>query len=181
MKMDYFDCHADTLTKIPLSETLGKNSCSLDLERVLGFSGRYAQIFALWKDKGQVLEGQEEEAFMQMYQRAVSLLQGQADVMVWCQTAADMEQAHQAGKAAAFLSVEDISLMGSLAAQIRELGIRFALLSWNYENSYACGAVACQDQGLTQAGRTLVGQLVQNQVVLDISHLSDQGDRKSVV
>lgn len=173
--MDYFDCHADTLTEIAKSETLWKNSCNLDLQRVRGFADRYTQIFAIWKDRAEIAGACMEEVFLGLYQRAVELLWEQRAYLVWCKSAADMRAAHAAGKAAAFLSVEDISVMGSHVGRIRELGIRFAMLTWNYENEFGCGAAAGQTKGLSQEGRALVKELLGQQVVLDISHLSDQG------
>ena len=58
--------------------------------------------------------------------------------------------------------------------KVREMGFRFAMLVWNYENEYGCGAAFDQNKGLTDAGKELVKNLLQN-LVLDISHLSDKG------
>ena len=172
--MNYFDCHADTLTKIAKSQSLWENSGSLDLSRIHRFADSYAQIFAIFKDRAKA-GACTEEVFMQAYERAVSLLKAQPDTIAWCLTAADMHKAHEEGRAAAFLSVEDISIMGAYTERIYELGIRFVLLSWNYENEYACGAAADQTKGLTDKGRMLVKELLARQIVLDISHLSDRG------
>ncbi len=50
-KMNYFDCHVDTLTEIlKPGDTLDENSCNLDLKRVGNFVENYTQIFAIWKD-----------------------------------------------------------------------------------------------------------------------------------
>lgn len=171
---DYIDCHADTLTKIAAAENLWENAGNLDLKRLRQFVHNYTQIFAVFADRAKI-SGSPQETFYGLYQRAVRLLQEQGQYLVWCKSAADMELAHAEGKAAAFLSVEDISLMGDLVKRIRELGIRFALLTWNYENEYACGAAAGQSKGLTQRGRALAASLLEQQIVLDISHLSDQG------
>ena len=86
-----------------------------------------------------------------------------------------MEEAHKSGKAAAFLSLEDISTAGRYAEQIYSLGFRFAMLTWNYENRYACGASADQRRGLTEEGKELAKHLIDQGIILDISHLSDQG------
>lgn len=175
--MNYFDCHADTLTEIPLSENLMHNTCCLDLARVHSFADHYTQIFAVWKDQEEILQSKmtTEEAFWEAYQRSMRLMLEQSSYLKWCQNAADMQKAHEQGKAAVFLSVEDVSVMGSLAGQIRGLGFRFAMLTWNYENTYGCGAVTDQSKGLTKEGRELARQLLEQRVILDISHLSDQG------
>lgn len=173
--MNYFDCHADTLTKVDNSESLWENGGCLDLSRIRMFADRYTQIFAIFKDRDQNTGLSTEDVFMQAYNRASDLLKEQSAHVMWCLNASDMQKAHKEGKAAAFLSIEDISIMGRHVEQIHELGIRFALLSWNYENEYACGAAADQTKGLTKEGRRLVKDLLAKQIVLDLSHLSDRG------
>lgn len=172
---NYFDCHADTLTNMKESQgNLRENQCNVDLKRVREFAEKYTQIFAIWSDC-QAMGAHPEEKFDRLYDRAVSLLQAEADRLTWCKSGEEMELAHKSGKAAAFLSIEDLSIMGSRAEQIRELGIRFAMLTWNYENQYACGSVTDQSKGLTELGRSTVQKLLDQDIVLDISHLSDGG------
>lgn len=174
--MNYFDCHVDTLTMIKKpGETFGVNSGDLDLRRVKNFADKYAQIFAIFMDEGEMEMSHPEEQFYQVYKRAVELLENEKDGLVWCKNGADMENAHRQKKAAAFLSVEDAAVMGSHVENIRELGIRFAMLTWNYDNRYACGATCDQRKGLKEEGRSLVKRLVDQGIVLDISHLSDKG------
>ena len=91
------------------------------------------------------------------------------------ETGEEMEKAHRQRKAAAFLSIEDLSIMGKYVEKIREMGFRFAMLTWNYENEYACGAAADQAKGLTARGKEMVKVLTDQGIVMDISHLSDQG------
>ena len=175
--MNYYDCHADTLTEVPLSENLMHNTCCLDLARVRSFADHYTQIFAVWRDQEEIQKAQlhTEEVFWELYERAIRLMVEQSAYAEWCKDAQDMQKAHAQGKAAVFLSVEDVSVMGSLAEQIWDLGFRFAMLTWNYENTYGCGAVTDQTKGLTNEGRTLAKRLVNQKIILDLSHLSDQG------
>lgn len=149
--MRYFDCHADTLTEITKpGEDLERNTCDLDLERVEKFADSYTQIFAIWRDRKKMDEEKPEEEFLRLYRRAAELLEKADQKIIWCRNAQDMEEAHKSGKAAAFLSLEDISTAGRYAEQIYSLGFRFAMLTWNYENRYACGASADQRRGLTE-------------------------------
>lgn len=180
-EMRYFDCHADTLTEIRNeNENLSSNTCDLDLNRVQKFADTYTQIFAIWKNRKEMDETAPEEEFLMLYERAAALL-GEADSRIcWCRTAEDMEEAHRAGKAAAFLSLEDVSIAGKYSTRLKELGFSFAMLTWNYENEFACGAVpgpgtAPAGRGLTKKGRELVRVLADQGIILDISHLSDQG------
>lgn len=174
-KINYFDCHVDTLTEISgEKESLQHNRCNLDLERVFAFAEKYVQVFALWKDRN-TMENNPETEFLQLYQRARSLLDAQSESMTFCQSGADMKKAHAAGKAAAFLSIEDISIMGNMAKEIKKLGFTFAMLTWNYENAYGAGAVYSQKKGLSAKGKQLVFDLLNQDIVLDVSHLSDAG------
>ena len=174
--MKYFDCHADTLTQIiKEGETLEKNTCDIDLYRIDEFADTYTQIFAIWKNRKEILPGTERSVFRKSYEKAIELLQKEENKIWLCTSEKEMEDAHQNGKAAVFLSVEDVSIMGEEVERIRELGFSFALLSWNYENEYACGAATNQEQGLTDKGRNIVKSLLQQGIILDISHLSDKG------
>lgn len=173
--MNYFDCHADTLTEIPQNENLWENTRNLDLKRIREFAEKYVQIFALFKDRTQMQKEHPEREFLALYERALALLQEQQDKLVLCHNAAEMEAALGAGKGVAFLSVEDCSIMGELTERMEDFDISFALLTWNYENEYGIGAVQRQSGTLTNQGKTLVEKLTQKGIIVDISHLSDAG------
>lgn len=174
--MNYFDCHADTLTEIlKPGDTLEENSCDLDLKRAGDFVENYTQIFAVWKDALQLDKENPDKDFFRLYDRAMAYLAEENRKIALCLSGEEMEKAHRQRKAAAFLSVEDVSIMGNYAEKIREMGFRFAMLTWNYENKYACGAAANQSKGLTSEGKEMVKTLTDQDIVLDISHLSDQG------
>lgn len=176
--MRYFDCHADTLTEINVpGESLWENTCDIDLKHTGEFAETYAQIFAIWLNRTKMNPEHPEIEFMKAYEHAAGLLRAEEaqDRLIWCKSAADMEQAHREGKTAAFLAIEDVSAMGDTVGQIYNLGARFAMLTWNFENEYAWGAVADQRKGLKERGKELAKELIRQGLVLDISHLSDQG------
>ena len=54
-----------------------------------------------------------------------------------------------------------------------ERGVRSASLTWNYPNEFA-GGINTPEQGLTDAGRTLVRRFAELGVVLDLAHASEQ-------
>lgn len=175
-KMNYFDCHVDTLTEIlKPGDTLDENSCNLDLKRVGNFVENYTQIFAIWKDAVKLDKEEPDRDFFRLYDRAMAYLAEENRKIALCLTGEEMEKAHKQRKAAAFLSIEDLSIMGKYVEKIREMGFRFAMLTWNYENEYACGAAADQAKGLTARGKEMVKVLTDQGIVMDISHLSDQG------
>jgi membrane dipeptidase len=55
-------------------------------------------------------------------------------------------------------------------------GVRSASLTWNYPNEFA-GGIETPEQGLTDAGRTLVRRFAELGVVLDLAHASEQSWR----
>lgn len=174
--MNYFDCHADTLTQIiKQGDTLESNSCDIDLERAGKFVERYTQVFAIWKDAVTMDQEDPDAHFFRIYDRAMAYLAEENRKIALCLSGEDMEKAHAQRKAAAFLAIEDLSIMGSYAQRIREMGFRFAMLTWNYENVYGCGASFDQSKGLTAQGKDMVRQLLDQGIILDVSHLSDQG------
>lgn len=173
--MNYFDCHCDTLTRLAEEGgNLKKNQINLDLERIGNQFCRYGQIFALWRDV-KAVNGSVEDDFMRVYNRACALLEEQRDRVVLCTSAADLERAWEEGKEAAFLSVEDAAYMGSHIDRAKELGIRFTLPVWNYENEYGYGAAADNKKGLKRAGIEMIQKMEEQEIVIDVSHLSEAG------
>lgn len=174
--MHYFDCHADTLTVLQSPEdTLWSNKRDLDLERVHRFADRYGQIFALWKDADKRDAKNPEEEFLRTYESARKFLKDREENIAFCTSAAQMKAAFRQGRDAAFLSIEDLSFMGKEVEHIRDLGFRFAMLTWNYANQYAVGSVCDQNGRITENGKEMVSRLAGQGIILDISHLSDAG------
>jgi len=174
--MQYFDCHADTLTSMKTeNETLQHNNGNLDLERVHKFADRYGQIFAIWKDVQRQHTGSTEEEFRRAYDKARNSLRDQEDRISFCTTSLQMKAAFAAGKDAAFLSIEDLSVMGDEVENIEEFGFRFAMLTWNHTNQYAVGSVCNQGGRFTDYGKEMTSSLIKKGITLDISHLSDAG------
>lgn len=173
--MNYFDNHADTLTAIPVDEGLAHNGCDVDLARVGEFADRYTQVFAIFAAVDSIPPAERGTRFLASYDRSKSLLSAADDRIALVRSAAEMRAAHETGHAAAFLSIEDASYMAEFAPQAFELGFRFAMLVWNNDNEYACGAASNQRKGLTAAGRKLASTYLDQGIVMDISHLSDAG------
>ena len=74
--MNYFDCHADTLTEIVKPEDcLEENSGDLDLKRAGDFVENYTQIFAVWKDAKKLDREDPDQDFLRLYHRAMAYLE----------------------------------------------------------------------------------------------------------
>ncbi len=174
-KINYFDAHADTLTEIQDGENLYRNGCNLDLNRVEAFADRYIQIYAIWKDWSKMAQRYPEKEFLHLYNRAICLLQEQQAIIQLCTNKNELKKALVNRKRAAVLAVEDAAIMGNLIHYVTELKIAIVMLTWNYENSYGCGAAYAQQRGLTEKGKKLAETLVKKGIIIDVSHLSDAG------
>ena len=62
-----------------------------------------------------------------------------------------------------------------LARRFHELGVRSAQLTWNVRNELADGVAEHEPGGLTEAGRKVVAELEQLGILVDVSHLAEQG------
>ena len=97
--------------------------------------------------------------------------------MVWVRSAADLRAVIQEGKIGALLSLEGIDgLQGRLSnlRVLHQLGVRAAGLTWNHANFAADGAMEPRGGGLTAVGKLFVEECNHLDIIVDVSHLSEQ-------
>ena len=167
MLIPLFDAHCDTLTQ---RRGLRHNRGQLDLYRLAAFRPA-AQVFSIWADKPW---NRPVYCDFQL-RRAHKLLAENADLAVLCTSAADAKRAAEAGKIAAFLSVEGAELLGCSAATLHRAynaGVRLVNITWNHDNALA-GAAMDGGGGLTDRGRSFVRGCQTLGVAVDVSHLSE--------
>lgn len=176
--MKYFDLHCDTLFSIAHEGgTLLSRIGHLDLSRASQFAP-YAQVFALFCGPEPLDDPEQAHAlFRTLLTTAEEQFALTEDRLILCRTAEDLDRACASGKTAAFLSIEGAELLQSEPdiQAAAEAGVRIVTLSWNHDSCYACGAARSRRKGITPRGRQLVGQLEQNGMFLDVSHLSERG------
>ena len=106
------------------------------------------------------------------------LRQQQGEDLSVCRSSTQVEAAWGAGKAAAILTVENGSLLcGRLTAldRLAADGVRMMTLTWNGVNEIGSGHQS--EAGLTPFGKALLPRMEDLGVVVDVSHLNDQGFR----
>ena len=175
-----FDAHCDTISRCYyLHEGLGKNAGALSLERTAGFA-RYCQFFALWTAKNYAEK--DGRSMEDSYRVLLDCFKGQmaqnADKIVQCRTARDVEQAHRCGKAAAFLTVEGAELLGCDPARLdgaAAAGVTAINLTWNHANALSGSHCERPDRGLSPVGRKFVAKMEDLHILVDVSHLSEAG------
>lgn len=177
-----FDAHCDTISRCWREyEGLDSNSGAVSLERTAGF-GRYCQFFALWTADGYTGYPSGGDSVERAYHALLRCFKDQMarnqDKAVPCRTAAEAEQAHQQGKAAAFLSVEGGELLGcdpGRLEQAAEDGVAAINLTWNHANILSGSNCDEPERGLSPVGREFVAKMEDIHILVDVSHLSEAG------
>lgn len=181
--IDLFDGHCDAVFQRYLNGgSLRKNEGHVDFERGREYH-RCAQFFALFGEPddfpGKDMRGISLETIFReeygIFQREVK---ANSDIVAHCCTAGEAEAAFEAGKIAAFLSVEGAELLNCSLERLEEahaLGVRAVNLTWNHVNALSGTNVEEPDKGLTAQGRAFVEKMGKLGMLVDVSHLSDPG------
>ena len=192
-KTRVFDLHCDTIDQLcmrdwePYTTTvaeqlaqgldtsgdLRRNGGALALDRMAAYD--WCQCFAVW-----VPDVYDAEGARAFYRRARDWFHGQvaehADMVEQVRDGRDVSQVLAGGRTAAMLTVENGSLIGDDLGIIDELaadGVKMLTLTWNGRNSIGSGK--CSHEGLSEFGREAVRALEDARIVVDVSHLNDEG------
>ena len=192
--LPYFDAHCDTVSALLFrGGSLAENRLHVDLEGLETYAPR-AQVFALFGDMGRELRKscRDEAEFLdrvrngevregprcgalyeQLLARFRACMAENADRVVHCRSAADIDEANAAGRTAAILSVEGGELLYGRGAEAAwRDGVRIVTLTWNYPN--ALGGSCVSGGGLTEQGRAFVRDCSRLGILIDLSHGSDE-------
>lgn len=185
------DMHCDTLSRIRgIRKAGGTGSlrteqelcCSLDK---LKKGGYMLQNYAVYIDL---------KEYPDPYANAMELvdifekeMEENQDLVLPVCTAAEIEAAWNSGKLSAMLTLEEGGMCCGEIQKLRtfyEKGARMMALLWNYENELGHPAAASPERenekqkrthGLTAAGFDFVAEMERIGMIIDVSHLSDDG------
>lgn len=173
------DLHCDTLTDWDYTST-GNPDTLDDPKRVLTLSSipkevHWAQFYAVF-----IPDEIRGQAAMDYYTANRDSFYRQMekfkDRVMPCGTAAEMKAAWAAGKTAAFLTIENGSVLEGDLKRVKLLaddGVRAITLVWNGENELGSGHST--DNGLSDFGKDVIPELEKHGIIVDISHLNDSG------
>ncbi|MBP5212764.1 MAG: membrane dipeptidase, partial [Pyramidobacter sp.] len=173
------DLHCDTLTDSKYTST-GNPDTLDDPKRVLSLRAmppevRWAQFYAVFIPDE--IRGADAEAYYernrQNFLRQMSLF---SDRVAPCRTPAEMEAAWNAGKTAAFLTIENGSTLNGKLERVQVLandGVRCMTIVWNGENELGSGHTTMH--GLSAFGREAIPEMERLGMLVDVSHLNDAG------
>ena len=182
MKFPVFDLHCDTALALlgrDMTErgSLRNNKLHIDLERAATL-GCYAQCFACfttpfmekWHNKSPVtvFEKELEGIMLQLEQNS--------DLIRQAFTPEDIEENRKNGKMSAILTIEGPAGFGfdpALLEMLYRVGFRISSLGWNESNVLAGSHKT--GEGLTDLGKEYVREAQRLGMLVDVSHLSDQG------
>ena len=182
MRFPVFDLHCDTLSRL-----LGRNMDSfgslrdsdghISLNRAQKLPG-YAQCFAvfttdLWKDKSPVSPVQAFERQIAQFQRSMN---DHADIIAIAYSADDVVHNLENGLMSGILTIEGpagFDFDPALLSDLSLVGFRMTSLGWNEKNVLTGSNVT--GGGLTDLGREYVKEAQKNKMIVDVSHISDEG------
>lgn len=182
MNIPVFDLHCDTVTELlgrdlSGSGRLERNALHIDLERAGKLAG-YAQCFAFWSTTDLPLP--KDVKVEDVFWREVSILQDAIDknshLIRQARCAEDVENNLAQGKMSAIFTLEGPAGIGfdpSKLEKLWNLGFRISTLGWNEKNSLTGSHKT--GGGLTKRGREYVKECQRLGILVDVSHISDEG------
>ena len=172
------DLHCDTLTDCKYAA--GNPDTLDDPKRVLSLSAiprdvRWAQFFAIF-----IPDEQRGRAAIDYFDQNRRNFDRQmkrfSDRVSPCRSLGDMEAAFAQSKTAAFLTVENGSVLAGDLSRVRvlaEAGVCAITLVWNGENEIGSGHGT--GHGLSAFGRAVIPEMERCGILVDVSHLNDPG------
>ena len=181
MNFPVFDLHCDTALAL-LGEnyrscgSLRNNDHHIDLERAAKLPG-YAQCFACFTT---TLE--DKIPAVELFERELATIlrevEQNGDLIRLAFNSEDVESNREAGLMSAILTIEGPAGFGfdpALLEDLYNVGFRITTLGWNEKNPLTGSHVT--GGGLTDLGREYVKEAQRLGMIVDVSHISDEGFR----
>ena len=182
MKVSVFDLHCDTALALlgrdmKQKGCLRKNQLHIDLERAATL-GCYAQCFACFTTP--FMEKWHGLSPMTVFERELEgimlQIQQNSDLISQAFTPEQIEENRQNGKMSAILTIEGPAGFGfdpQMLEMLYKAGFRISSLGWTESNVLAGSHKT--GEGLTDLGKEYVREAQRLGMLVDVSHLSDQG------
>lgn len=186
MYMPMIDLHCDTIMKLyeDNNSNLLENDFQIDLKR-LQQNDFLLQTFAIFLDKKQYPN--RKETALQMYQRFIKELEKNVATIGLIKSQADYNENKANKRISALLTLEEGGILEGKIENLEEfyqLGIRLITLTWNYSNEIGTPNILYWDKekqiladnqtGLTKFGFECIEKMNDLQMIIDLSHASDQ-------
>lgn len=182
MNVPVFDLHCDTALTL-LGQTvneagnLKKNKLHIDLDRASKLEA-YCQCFACFTTP--MMEEWYHLSPIVIFEREIATIQREVDkhkrMIRIAYSADDIDANREAGKMSAVLTIEGpagFDFDPELLENLYQIGFRISTLGWNEQNVLTGSNVT--GGGLTDKGREYVREAQRLGMLVDVSHISDEG------
>ena len=182
MNIPVFDLHCDTALTL-LGETrneagsLKKNQLHIDLERASKLEA-YCQCFACFTTP--MMQEWNKLSPIVIFERELATIQREVDqnkrLISFAYSADEIEANREKGKMSAILTIEGpagFDFDPELLDNLYQIGFRITTLGWNESNVLTGSNVT--GGGLTEKGREYLKEAQRLGMLVDVSHISDQG------
>ena len=182
MNFPVFDLHCDTAIALMGKNYKGEgslksNSNHIDLDRAATLPG-YAQCFACFTTPRERFPG--DMTVTDVFERDMTVILREVErnnsVIALAYSADEVEENYRQGKMSAILTIEGTAGFGfdpALLDMLYQVGFRISSLGWNEKNPLTGSNVT--GGGLTDLGREYVREAQRLGMIIDVSHISDEG------
>jgi len=178
MRFPVFDLHCDTVNALigldgAEPSELRHNGVHIDLERASSFPG-YAQCFACFNTTEQKLN--PVDVFEKQLSVIIREIEKNSDLIRIAYSADEIEANFLNGIMSAILTIEGPAGFGfdpALLEDLYHIGFRMTSLGWNEQNPLTGSHIT--GGGLTELGRQYVKEAQRLGMIVDVSHISDEG------
>ena len=182
MKFPVFDLHCDTALALLGKDmnsagSLRRNDLHIDLERAKTLPG-YCQCFACFTTP--LMEEWAKTSPVVIFERELATIQREvahnSDMISLAYSTSEIEENRKNGKISGVLTIEGPAGFGfnpELLEDLQAIGFRISTLGWNEKNELAGSHYT--GGGLTEVGREYVKEAQRLGILVDVSHLSDEG------
>ena len=178
MNFPVFDLHCDTALALLDKEgnivnNLAQNDLHIDLNRAGELPG-YAQCFACFTTT--LFNQSPQLTFERELEAIVSQIEMNNDKMCQAYSTDDILNNQKSGLMSAILTIEGpagFDFNPEMLEQLHRVGFRITTLGWNEKNPLTGSHVT--GGGLTDLGRVYVKQAQALNMLIDVSHISDEG------
>ena len=182
MNFPVLDFHCDTALALLGDDfnqagNLRKNKLHIDLERASQLGG-YAQCFACFTTP--MMEDWHHLSPVVIFEREIATIQREVDknrdLISIAYSPAEIRENQEKGKMSAILTLEGTAGFGhdpALLEDLSAIGFRIVSLGWNEKNPLTGSNVT--GGGLTDLGREFVKEAQRLGMLVDVSHISDEG------
>lgn len=178
MNVPVFDLHCDTANELiglggAECSALRSNQVHIDLERAKALGG-YAQCFACFTTTS--AKYNPVDVFEKKLSAILREIEKNHDVIRLAYNPADIDENQRNGLMSAILTIEGTAGFGfdpALLEDLHKIGFLISSLGWNEQNPLTGSCVT--GGGLTDQGREYVKELQRLGMLVDVSHISDEG------